>query len=96
MLKVPKKSGLAFMTAFVEDYLAGKEGRLDWDVNFSHYFMLHYPKMERESRDAAECFNFYLAEQGYDQGMGLPDDEHKALIRKQFELFNDTVRDGFF
>ena len=95
MLRVPKKSGLAFMIAFVQDYLDGKTDRLDWDLNFSHHLMDQYPKMERENADAAECFNFYLAELGYDEGVGLPDDKHKLHIREQLESFNGARRDGF-
>ena len=56
--------------------------------------MQQYPKMERENSEMAECFNFYLAEQGFDEGIGLNDDEHKKLIREQFMLFNDACRDG--
>jgi len=94
MLKVPEKSGFQFMIAFVQDYLHGKTDRLDWDLDFSHYLMQQYSKMERENSEMAECFNFYLAEQGFDQGIGLNDDEHKKLIREQFMLFNDACRDG--
>ena len=83
------------MITFVQDYLDGKEDRLDWDLNFSYYLTRHYPKMERENVEMAECFNFYLAEQGYDQGVGLPDDKHKKFIREQFDLFNDSSRTGF-
>ena len=83
------------MVAFVEDYLEGRTDRLGWDLDFTHYLIQHYPKMERENSDAAECFNFYLAEQGFDEGVGLPDDEHKVLIQNQYDAFKDARRDGF-
>lgn len=92
---MPKKSGTEFMMGFVQDYLDGTIDRLDWDLNFSHYLMKHYPKMERENADLAECFNFYLAEQGFDEGISLPDAEHKKLIRKCFTEFKAAMRDGF-
>lgn len=68
---------------------------MGWDLDFSHNLIRQYPKMERENADAAECFNFYLAEQGFDEGLGLNDDEHKSLIREQLELFFEACRDGF-
>ena len=83
---MPKKNGFQFMIAFVQDYLGGKTDRLSWDLDFSHYLMQQYPKMERENSEMAECFYFYLAEQGSDEGVGLNDSEHKKLIREQFSL----------
>jgi len=92
---MPKKSGSAFMMNFVQEYLDGDMDRLGWDLDFNHYLIEHYPKMVRENIDLAECFNFYLAEQGFDQGASLPDDKHKKLIRKQFNEFKAAMRDGF-
>jgi len=40
--------------------------------------------MERENADLADCFNFYLAEQGFDQAHGLPDAEHRKVIQGQY------------
>jgi len=56
------------------------------DSGFSHYLMQHNSIMERENSEMAECFYFYLAEQGSDEGVGLNDSEHKKLIREQFSL----------
>jgi hypothetical protein len=64
-------------------------------LDFIHYLIKHYPSMERKNRDLAECFNFYLAEQGFDQGQGLSDSVHKKLIRRQFKEFKSAMRDGF-
>ncbi|GHU94610.1 hypothetical protein FACS1894208_05990 [Clostridia bacterium] len=50
------------MIEFVQDYLDGEDNRLDWNLDFNHYLIQHYPKMERENLDVAECFAFYLAE----------------------------------
>ena len=54
------------------------------------------PLQERANHDLAECFNFYLAEEGFDQVEGLSDDQHKTLIQKQFNEFKAVLRDGFF
>ena len=43
----------------------------------------HYAKMERENPDLAECFNFYLAEDGFDKAVGLSDDRYRKLFKKQ-------------
>ncbi|CCO07643.1 hypothetical protein DESHY_120007 [Desulforamulus hydrothermalis Lam5 = DSM 18033] len=52
--------------------------------------------MERENPDLAECFNYYLAEEGFDQAVGLSDDRHRRLIQKQFNKFKAALCDGFF
>ena len=83
------------MMDFVREYLSGELDRLSWDLDFNHYLIKHYPKMERENPELAECFAFYLAEQGFDQGEGMPDDEHREFIQEQFDEFNDVVKGGF-
>ena len=83
-----------FMMAFVQDYLDGVLNRLDFDLDFNHYLIEHYPKMERECGELADCFNFYLAERGYDQAQELSDAEHKKLIRRQYNEFLAAIRDG--
>jgi hypothetical protein len=88
-------SGTDFMMTFVQNYLDGEMDRLGWDLDFNHYLIQHYKSMERKSRDLAECFYFYLAEQGFDQGQGLSDSDHKKLIRRQFKEFKAAMRDGF-
>ena len=85
-----------FMMTFVQEYLDGKRSRLDFDLDFSHYLMKHYTKMERENPDLAECFNFYLAEAAFHQAEGLSDDRHRKLIQKQLNKFKAVLRDGFF
>ncbi|AQS58415.1 hypothetical protein [Desulforamulus ferrireducens] len=85
-----------FMMTFVQEYLDGKRSRLDFDLDFNHYLIKHYAKMERENPDLAECFNYYLAEEGFDQAVGLSDDRHRRLIQKQFNEFKAALRDGFF
>jgi hypothetical protein len=84
------------MMDFVNEYLDDKLSRLDFDMDFSYYLMEHYPKMERENADLAECFNFYLAEQGFDKALSLEDAKHKELIRRQFDKFKSVIRDGFY
>ena len=83
------------MIAFVTEYLDGGRSRLDFDLDFSYTLMKYYPGMERANIDLAECFNFYLAEEGFDQSEGLSDQAHKKLIRKQFNSFLSAKRDGF-
>ena len=90
------KSGMKFMTGFVREYLYGTLERLDWDCDFNHYLIKHYPKMDREDRDLAECFNFYLAEQGFDLAGDLPDNEHRKFIHEQFAKFEDIRENGFW
>lgn len=84
-----------FMMTFVQEYLDEKRSRLDFDLDFNHYLIKHYTKMERENPDLAECFNFYLAEDGFNQALGLSDDRHRRLIQKQFNKFKAALRDGF-
>ena len=91
-----KKSGFEFMMNFVQEYLDGTMERLSWDLNFNHYLIKEYPKMERENPQLADCFNFYLAEEGFDVGEDLNDIEHKKLIRKQWREFNAVMKDGIY
>lgn len=91
-----KNTASEFMMTFVQEYLDGKRSRLDFDLDFSHYLMKHYAKMDRENPDLAECFNFYLAEEGFDHAEVLSDDRHRKLIQKQFNKFKAALRDGFF
>ncbi|KUK71600.1 MAG: Uncharacterized protein XD91_1812 [Clostridiales bacterium 38_11] len=91
-----KNTASEFMLTFVQEYLDGKRSRLDFDLDFSHYLMKHYAKMDRENPDLAECFNFYLVEEGFDQAEGLSDDRHRKLIQKQLSKFKAVLRDGFF
>ena len=92
---MPKISGTEYMFNFVEEYLSGKMDRIDWDMDFNYYFMQHFQSMSRKNSDLAECFNFYIAEQGFDQGDSLNDSEHKKLIRKQWNEFKAAMHDGF-
>ena len=89
-----QKTGLAFMMEFVQEYLDGNNDRLGFDLDFNHYLIKHYPKMEREAGELADCFCFYLAEEGFDQTQGLSDAAHKKLIRKQYSEFKAAMNDG--
>ena len=93
---MPKNAPTQFMLDFVQSYLDGERSRMDFDLDFSYYLIKHYAKMEKANRDLAECFNFYIAEEGFDQAEGLSDAQHKKLIQKQFNEFNAALRDGFF
>ena len=91
---MPKKSGLIFMKAFVQEYLDGKMDRLNFDLDFNHYLVEHFPNMEREAGELADCFSFYLSEEGHDRSEGLTDAQHKKLIRKQYREFRSAMEDG--
>jgi hypothetical protein len=90
------KAGLDFMMEFVQDYLNGEKDRMIFDVDFDHYLIENYPVMEREDPDVAECFAFYLSEEGIDCTEGLSDSRHKSLIRRQFKAFNEALKDGMW
>jgi len=93
---MPEKSGIEFMIAFVQEYLSGERSRMDFDLDFNHYLIKNYPKMERQNAELADCFNFYLAEEGLDKSEGLSESAHKKLIRKQFAEFKSAMRDGMY
>ena len=82
------------MMEFVQEYLDGKMSRLDFDLDFNRYLIKHYPKMERESGELADCFAFYLSEEGVDQTEHLTDTAHKKLIKKQYGEFKSAMSDG--
>ena len=90
-----KTKHMDFMIDFVKDYLSGESTRLDFDLDFDRYLIEHYHGMERENPEAAECFAFYLSEEGIDRSENLSDAEHKKFIRRQFRYFTDALRDGF-
>jgi len=83
------------MISFVQEYLDGKNERYFFDLDFNHYLIEHYPGMERFNPDLAECFVFYLSEEGFDRSESLSDSDHKKLIRRQFKKFFDAMRDRF-
>ncbi len=54
----------------------------------------YYPAMQRKDPEMAECFAYYLSEQGVDVSEGLSDAQHKKLIRRQWNQFMDAIEDG--
>jgi len=82
------------MSDFVQEYLTGEMDRMGFDLDFNYYLIENYPKIERRNSDLAECFVFYLVEEGFDKADSLSDSEHKKLIRKQFNKFKSAMRDG--
>ena len=91
---MPRKCNFELMMEFVERYLDGKMDRMGFDLDFNHYLMKYYPSMERNYGELADCFNFYFAEEGYDQAQDLSDAAHKKLIRKQYKEFKAAMHDG--
>ncbi|MCL2121703.1 MAG: hypothetical protein FWH28_05570 [Clostridiales bacterium] len=81
------------MMEFVQRYLDGTLSRIEFDLDFNDHLKKHYRKMERETGELADCFAFYLAEEGCDVAHGLSDADHKKLIRKQFQEFNAAMSD---
>ena len=93
---MPKNKSVEFMLTFVQDYLDGETERCFFDMDFDHYFIQHYPSMERFNSSLAECFAFYLSEEGIDRSESLSDGEHKRLIRRQYKKFLAAMKDGFY
>ena len=90
-----KKSGLEFMTEFIRKYLNGEMKRFEFDLDFASHMKEHYPKMERKYPELADCFYFYMVEEGTEQIDDLlSDSKHKSLIRKQFKEFEAVFEDG--
>ena len=52
--------------------------------------------MERVDVELAECFAFYVAEEGFDKTRNLTDKQHKSLIRRQYDEFLSAMEDGLF
>ncbi len=84
-----------FLIGFVRDYLDGENSRLDFDLSFDHYIIEHYPRMERENPELAECFAFYLAGDEIDRTRDLSDSECKKLVRRQFNKFMAASNDSY-
>lgn len=93
---MPRKSSIKFMISYVQDYLDGETERMFFDMDFNHYLIEHYPRMEQENPDQAECFAYYLSEEGIDRCDGLSNSEHKKLIQRQFDEFQAAMRDGLY
>lgn len=89
------KKGLDFMLEYIQDYLNGDTERMFFDLDFNYYLIENYPAMERKNPETAECFVYYLSEQGTDCTDGLSDAAHKSLIKKQLMAFKDALKDGF-
>ncbi len=93
---MPKLSGTKFMLNFIKEYLSGEMDRLSFDLDFNYYLIKHYPSMERANPHLADCFSFYLGDEGFDKALDLDDSAHKALIRRQWKAFNEALEDGLF
>ena len=89
-----RKSNTQLMFDFVTEYLDGDMERMFFDLDFNHYLIQYYPAMERQDSEMAECFVFYLAERGVDVSEHLSDEQHRQLIQRQWDQFNDAIDDG--
>ena len=91
---MPKIDCFEYIIDFVQRYVNGEMNRLSFDLDFHSYMTRNYSKMERKYGLLADCFSFYLLEEGYDQSDFLTNAEHKKLIRKQFKEFKAAMHDG--
>ena len=82
-----KSKNTDFMISFVENYLVGKNSRLDYQLDFHYYLNQHYHKMNRKNPVIADCFCFYMAEMDFDALDKLSDDEHMLAIKERFDEF---------
>jgi hypothetical protein len=89
-----KKDSFEIVIDLVQSYVDGKIDRVIFDLDFYSYMKHNYSKMERKYGELADCFSFYLLEEGYDLSETLTNTEHKKLIRKQFKEFKSAMRDG--
>ena len=89
------KKGLDYMMEYVREYLRGDMQRMFFDLDFNYYLTENYPAMERKNPEMAECFVFYLLENGVACSDSLSDAQHKKLIRRQFKAF-DALNGGLW
>jgi len=87
---------MELMLDYVEDYLRGDTERIFFDLDFHYYLKKYYPAMERNNPYMADCFFYYLCEEGVNVSEGLSDAQHKKLIRGQWKKFTDTFSDGMW
>ena len=50
--------------------------RWEFDIDYPAYMIEHYPGMEWENPQIADCFACYIDEWGYEAGQDLPDDKY--------------------
>jgi hypothetical protein len=93
-MTMPRKSNTQLMFDFVLDYLDGNMERMFFDMDFDYYLVQYFPAMQRKSPDMADCFAYYLSEQGVDVSDGLSDAQHKKLIRRQWKEFIRATQGG--
>jgi hypothetical protein len=82
------------MIDYVKDFIEGRMERWEFDLDYSANMIEHYPRMERENPQLADCFVCYIDEQGFEAGQDLPDGKYKALIKKRFKQFMSVFDDG--
>jgi hypothetical protein len=81
----------------MREYLNGEIERMFFDLDFDHYLIQNYPKMERENRPLAECFYYYVSEEGIDRCTDdMTDDAHRDFMCEQFEEFEKARKDGMY
>jgi len=82
------------MIDHVKDFIEGRIERWEFDLDYPAYIIEHYPIMERENPQLADCFVYYIDERGFEAGENLPDDKYLKLIKKRFEQFMSVFDDG--
>ena len=89
-----KMTSTNYMIDYVKDFIEGRMERWEFDMDYSAYMIEHYPKMECENPQLADCFVWYIDKRGFEKGQDLPDDKYKMLIKRRFEQFMSVFDDG--
>lgn len=74
-----------------KDYLDGRMGRIDYELDFPYEVEKRYQKMCTEDADYADMLYYYLIERGTDRAAGLSDEASRNLIQKQYQEVLDGV-----
>jgi len=82
------------MIDYVRDFIEGRMERWEFDIDYSAAMIKHYPRMERECPQLADCFVYYIDKRGFEVGEDLPDEKYRQLIEARFEEFMSVFEDG--
>lgn len=79
---------------YVKQYLDGKTQR--YELDFNYHLINRYQKMHCENCEYAEFINYYIAENGFDKGDALSDNEFKKLIKRQYYKVQNIINDDIY
>lgn len=86
-----RRTNINAVLRMTKDYLDGKMGRIDYELDFPYEVTQRYQKMCREDPEYTDMLYYYLVECGTDRATGLSDDDFHALIQKQYLEVLDGV-----